>query len=72
MPQQARLAITLNGKTHDLAGTPTIVELIDTLSVKANQVAVAVNGEVVTRREWPQTRVRDGDVIEIVRAVGGG
>ena len=72
MPQMARREITLNGKPHDLAGTPTIVELIDTLSVKANQVAVAVNGEVVTRHEWPQTRVRDGDVVEVVRAVGGG
>lgn len=66
------MPITLNGKPHDLTGTPTIVELIDTLSVKANQVAVAVNGEVVTRREWPETRVSDGDVIEVVRAVGGG
>ena len=66
------MPITLNGKPHDLAGTPTIVELIDTLSVKANQVAVAVNGEVVTRRQWPETHVRDGDVVEVVRAVGGG
>ncbi|HEY5626010.1 MAG TPA: sulfur carrier protein ThiS [Dehalococcoidia bacterium] len=66
------MPITLNGKPHDLAGTPSIVELIGSLSVKPNQVAVAVNGEVVTRREWPQTRVRDGDVVEVVRAVGGG
>lgn len=66
------MPITLNGKPHDLAGTPTIVQLIGTLSVKADQVAVAVNGEVVTRREWPETRVRDGDVVEVVRAVGGG
>jgi len=72
VPQQARPGIILNGKHHDLAGTPTIVELIDTLSVKANQVAVAVNGEVVTRREWPETRVNEGDIVEVVRAVGGG
>ena len=72
MPQQARPGNTLNGKPHDLAGAPTIVQLIETLSVKAKQVAVAVNGEVVTRRQWPQTRVRDGDVVEVVRAVGGG
>ncbi len=72
MAQQTHRGITLNGKPHDLTGTPTIVELIDTLSVKADQVAVAVNGEVVTRREWPETRVREGDVVEVVRAVGGG
>ncbi len=72
MPQQARPGITLNGKPHEFAGEQTIVELIDTLSVRANQVAVAVNGEVVMRRQWPETRVRDGDVVEVVRAVGGG
>ncbi len=72
MAQQARPGITLNGKPHEFVGEQTIVELIDTLSVKANQVAVAVNGEVVTRRQWPETRVRDGDVVEVVRAVGGG
>ncbi|MCH7617910.1 MAG: sulfur carrier protein ThiS [Chloroflexi bacterium] len=72
MAKQARPEITLNGKPHEFAGEQTIVELIDTLSVKANQVAVAVNGEVVTRRQWPETRVRDGDVVEVVRAVGGG
>ena len=72
MRQPAHAGITLNGKPHDLGGEQTIVELIDTLSVKANQVAVAVNGEVVRRRQWPETRVRDGDVVEVVRAVGGG
>ncbi|MEX0683701.1 MAG: sulfur carrier protein ThiS [Dehalococcoidia bacterium] len=66
------MPIVLNGKPHDLSGTPTIVELIDTLKVKANQVAVAINGEVVRRVNWPQTRVQDGDAVEIVRAVGGG
>jgi sulfur carrier protein len=66
------MPITLNGRPHELAGAPTVDELIETLSVKANQVAVALNGEVVRRREWPATRVRDGDVVEVVRAVGGG
>jgi sulfur carrier protein len=66
------MPITLNGKPHGLIGTPTVDQLIETLSVKANQVAVAVNGEVVRRQDWPQTQVRDGDVVEVVRAVGGG
>jgi sulfur carrier protein len=66
------MPITINGKPYELSGTPTIVELIDSLSVKANQVAVAVNGEVVRRVEWTETRVREGDAVEVVRAVGGG
>jgi sulfur carrier protein len=64
--------ITLNGKTHELDGERSIVALLQSLSVKAEQVAVAVNGEVVRRRAWPQTEIRPGDAVEIVRAVGGG
>lgn len=65
-------AITLNGKPHELDADRTIPDLLASLNVKAAQVAVAVNGEVVPRRDWPRTTVRDGDTIEIVRAVGGG
>lgn len=64
--------ITLNGKPHELDGERSIVALLQSLSVKTEQVAVAVNGEVVRRRAWPQTEIRPGDTVEIVRAVGGG
>jgi sulfur carrier protein len=35
-------------------------------------VAVAVNGELVARREWEVHTVRAGDRVEIVGAVQGG
>jgi len=64
--------ITLNGKPHELDGERSIVALLQSLNVKAEQVAVALNGEVVRKRAWPDTDVRAGDSVEIVRAVGGG
>ncbi|HEY8766682.1 MAG TPA: sulfur carrier protein ThiS [Dehalococcoidia bacterium] len=64
--------ITLNGKPHELEGERSIVALLQSLNVKAAQVAVALNGEVVRKRAWPQTEIRSGDTVEIVRAVGGG
>lgn len=66
------MAITLNGKPHETARVQTVAELVETLSVKANQVAVAVNGQVVRRVDWAATNVCDGDTVEVVRAVGGG
>lgn len=66
------MTITLNGKPHDLDAARNVVDLLATLNVKPEQVAVAINGEVVRRRDWPQTNVADGDTVEIVRAVGGG
>ena len=35
-------------------------------------IAVALNGEVVPRAAWPQTKLRAGDSVEIVRARQGG
>ncbi|HXV77419.1 MAG TPA: sulfur carrier protein ThiS [Candidatus Polarisedimenticolaceae bacterium] len=35
-------------------------------------IAVAVNDEVVPRREWPRRPLRFGDRVEIVGAVQGG
>jgi sulfur carrier protein len=66
------MKITLNGKPHELSDEQAIPALISDLGVKPEQVAVAINGEVVRRVDWSHTIVREGDVIEIVRAVGGG
>jgi sulfur carrier protein len=35
-------------------------------------VAAAVNGDVVPRRAWAATPLRDGDQVEVVTAVQGG
>ena len=64
--------ITVNGKPHELDGERSVVALLQSLNVNVKQVAVAVNGEVVRRGDWPDTPVRPGDNVEIVRAVGGG
>lgn len=66
------MEITLNGKPRTLGGEQNVTELLATLEVKPEQVAVAINGDVVRRRDWAETMVRAGDVVEIVRAVGGG
>jgi sulfur carrier protein len=35
-------------------------------------IAVAVNGEVVRRADWPATRLAPGDEVEVLTAVQGG
>ncbi|WP_368855727.1 sulfur carrier protein ThiS [Proteus mirabilis] len=35
-------------------------------------IAIALNGRVVRKREWAQTPLREGDRVEIVRAMQGG
>jgi sulfur carrier protein len=42
------------------------------IDAKARFLAVAVNGAVVRRAEWPARPLRPGDDVEIVRPLSGG
>ncbi len=66
------ITITLNGKPREIEQPQTVDALLRALDVKPEQVAVAINSEVIARGAWAGTTVRRGDVVEIVRAVGGG
>lgn len=47
-------------------------ELIASLSLKAEQVAIELNQNVVRRAQWETTMLQAGDRVEIVHFVGGG
>jgi thiamine biosynthesis protein ThiS len=66
------IAVTVNGKPRQLDGPMAVPALLESLDISAKRVAVAVNGEVVPRSDWPRTTVSEGDAVEVVRAVGGG
>ena len=65
--------IKVNGQTEPLAAV-TLQALLAEKAVDTDQrgIAVALNGAVVPRANWPQTQLRAGDTIEIVRARQGG
>ena len=66
------VSIKLNGKDAEIEGSQSVTALLDSLNINGSQVAVAINGEVVPRDTWGLVAVREGDAVEIVRAVGGG
>ena len=63
--------IVVNGEPRDLAGL-TVRGVLAELSMSDRGVAVAVNGDIVSRSQWDATTVEDGAVIEVVTAVAGG
>lgn len=64
------MQLTLNGKPHTFEGS-TIRELLDGLGLHG-RLAVEVNQEIVPKSEHARFELSDGDVIEIVHAIGGG
>ena len=65
--------IRINGENEPLGAT-TLEALLAEKAVDSGQrgIAVALNGAVVPRAAWRETRLKPGDSIEIVRAKQGG
>jgi sulfur carrier protein len=64
--------VTVNGEAREVPAGTTVAELVAAATELTAGVAAAVNGEVVPRRRWPGTQLRDGDQVEVVTAVQGG
>ena len=65
--------IFINGEDKSFAGPPlSLAQLIERLGMKGERVAVELNREIVSRAQWSETSLRDGDRLEIVHFVGGG
>ena len=47
-------------------------ELVDSLSLKPEQIAIELNQTVIRRGQWQATPLHEDDKIEIVHFVGGG
>ena len=66
------ITLTVNGKPSDLDGPRSLVNYLESLGVTQRHIAVAYNGTVVRKDEMETVTLKDGDRLEIVRAVGGG
>ena len=65
--------IKVNGESEPLAAATLAVLLAEkAIDTEQKGIAVALNGAVVPRAAWPQTSLKAGDRVEIVRARQGG
>lgn len=66
------MRLKINGDEKDVANVSTLVDLVESLAMKSDRVAVELNREIVPRSNWAATTLKDGDQLEIVHFVGGG
>ena len=64
--------LTVNGKPREIQGSQALLAFLEGLGVNLNFIAVAYNGEVLDKDDFPSVTLNEGDVLEIVRPVGGG
>jgi len=66
------ITLTVNGEKRELEGPVRLTAFLETLDIDTRHVAVAHNGAVLQREKWSEVTLQDGDILEIVRMVGGG
>ena len=67
------MKITINGNQRDFEPTQmTVAALVATLALEGKRLAIELNGEIVSRSQFAEVLLIDGDQLEIVGAVGGG
>ena len=64
--------LTINGKPERVDAALTVLALLEQRELAGKRLAVERNGEIVPKGRHADTRLADGDRLEIVVAVGGG
>lgn len=66
------MRIQVNGQPREIADSLDLSQLIASLNLRPEQIAIELNQTVIRRVQWQSTILREGDKVEIVHFVGGG
>ena len=64
--------VTLNGERRMFPPGATLLDIVHSLNLEPDRVAIELNRAIVKRELWTGAVVADGAEIEIVQFVGGG
>ena len=64
--------LKVNGEPIEIKSGATINDLLTLLEIPKIRVAVELNGSVIPNSELLATVLTDRDVLEVVKAIGGG
>jgi thiamine biosynthesis protein ThiS len=66
------IRITVNGDTRIVPAGQSVTDLLVDLDLQPELVVVERNREILERNRYADTRLEDGDTLELVHFVGGG
>ena len=64
--------LMINGKAREVDKEVDLASYLDSFGLDLQHIAVGYNGQVLSKDEFGQVELKEGDVLEIVRPVGGG
>lgn len=66
------MIVTVNGEQRDFDEGTNLVGLIESFGLNPKATAVQYNEDIIAREELSSSTLQDGDVVELIRIVGGG
>ncbi len=73
LPAPPGITIRLNDRGRTVAAGTTLAALVDALGLAGRGgLAIAVNGAIVPRQEWPRRQLAAGEELLVVGAAQGG
>ena len=66
------IQIELNGEPKTLVEPMQVLQLVQSLELAGQGIAVAINREIIPQQQWAQRNLQAGDRVDVVRAIGGG
>ena len=72
MKKTKKIKIILNGKTRSLQKITSVYDLMKSLKLPTDKVAIELNKEIINRKMIKSLYLKNKDKIEIVHFIGGG
>lgn len=66
------MKIVVNGEQREADEPLTVAQLLATLQLRSEQVAVEINLKILDRGDFLTWNLHDGDKVEVLSFIGGG
>ena len=66
------MKVLINGESKEISDKFNLSELLKHFSLPQERIAIELNKEVVRKKDWENTKIFDGDKLEVIHFVGGG
>ena len=66
------MKVLINGEERDVPEAGSVMDVLRHSGYEGKSVAVALNGDFVTRSLYAETKLKENDALEIVAPMAGG
>ena len=72
MSDRGKIQVQVNGKEREIQSGLSVHELVESFDLNPLLIVVELNREILSRDQFKDVQVSEGDALELVHFVGGG